>query len=147
MTPRLSLSRSLQRKPVTFKMKKNKSILPIRNESAEQKSVVVWWSLVCASHNLNENILMACPAQAARTPQGGARIRAEGYRSGTPDLFLAVGRKGLHGLHIEMKRTTGGTLSETQKEMLFLLNEQGYKTAVAHGADQARKIITEYLTQ
>lgn len=123
-----------------------KSTLPIPTESAEQKGVIVWWSYVCAGYKLDEKLLMACPAQAARTPQGGARIKAEGYRAGTPDLFLAVARKGFHGLHVEMKRKDGGRLNESQKEMLFLIGEQGFSTAVAHGADQARKIIAEYLT-
>lgn len=121
-------------------------LIPLPTESAEQKAVIAWWSYVCTGYGLDEKLLMACPAQAARTPQGGARIKAEGYRAGTPDLFLGTARKGFHGLHVEMKRKDGGTLSESQKEMLFLLGGQGYATAVAHGADQARKIITEYLT-
>ena len=118
----------------------------IPTESAEQKAVIVWWAYTCAGYNLPECVLMACPSQAARSIRGGARMKAEGYRSGTPDLFLAAGRHGQHGLFIEMKRSDGGVLSENQKAMLFELSGQNYRTAVACGAAQARKVIAEYLT-
>lgn len=123
----------------------SKSVL-IPTESAEQKDVIKWWAIVCTIYGLSECILMACPAQAARSPQGGARIKAEGYRAGTPDLFLAVPRHGQPGLFIEMKNSDGGTLSENQKMMIFEISAQGYRVAVAHGAIQAKKILTEYLT-
>jgi len=117
----------------------------IPKESAEQKAVIRWWSVACHDFNLPECILMGCPAQAARSPAGWGRIKAEGYRTGTPDLFLAVPRVAASGLFIEMKRSKGGTLSEDQKEMIFRLGERGYSCAVAHGAAEARKVITEYL--
>jgi len=119
--------------------------LPIATESAEQKSVISWWAIMHRNFALPECILMACPAQAARTPQGGARIKAEGYRAGTPDLFRAASRRGCHGLFVEMKRRDGGTLSENQKQMLFELGAQGYAKAVACGASEAIKVISEYL--
>ncbi len=119
----------------------------IPTESAEQKDVIKWWAIVCGVYGLPEVLLMACPAQAARSPKGGARMKAEGYRAGTPDLFLACPRHGQPGLFIEMKRTDGGTLSDNQKLMIFEISEQGYRVQVAHGAAQAKKIITEYLTQ
>lgn len=114
-------------------------------ESAEQQAVVRWWAMICGTYGLSEKNLMACPAQAARSPRGGARMKAEGYRAGTPDLRLAVARKGYHGLEIEMKKRDGGKLSDSQKEMAFELSEQGYLTTVAYGATAARAIITDYL--
>lgn len=118
-------------------------ILP--SESAEQKAVIRWWTIASAAWNIDERLLMACPAQAARSPRGGARIKAEGYRAGTPDLFLAVPRGQWHGLFVEMKRADGGEVSENQREMLFQVSSRGYQTAIAHGAAPARKIIAEYL--
>jgi hypothetical protein len=117
----------------------------VPTESAEQQAVVRWWAMISGTYGLSEKVLMACPAQAARSPRGGARMKAEGYRAGTPDLFLATARNGCHGLFIEMKKRDGGKLSDSQKEMSFELGEQGYRTAVAYGAEAARAIITEYL--
>ena len=113
-------------------------------ESQDQKTLIRWWSVVCSDFNLPESVLMACPAQASRTPQGWSRIKSEGYRTGTPDLFLAVPRK-QPGLFIEMKRATGGVLSESQREMIFTLQSQGYATAVACGFEQAKLAVLEYL--
>ena len=115
------------------------------SESSEQKAVIRWWSVVCGDWSQPEFALMGCPAQASRSPAGWGRIKAEGYRTGTPDLFLAVATPKSHGLFIEMKRAHGGTLSESQKEMIFTLGKQGYSVAVACGAEDAKKVIQEYL--
>lgn len=115
-------------------------------ESQEQKALIVWWSFAHQQFGVPETVLMACPSQAARSLRGGARMKAEGYRAGTPDLFLAIPRGERHGLFIEMKRCDGGTLSESQKLMLCDLGSQGYLTAVCHGAAAAKQTIAEYLT-
>ena len=117
----------------------------IPSESAEQKAVISWWRDACYAFRLPEVILMACPAQAARSPRGGARMKAEGYRAGTPDLFLSTARRGAHGLFIEMKRQDGGTLSDSQREMSVALQSQAYSCGVAYGADAAKRLIREYL--
>jgi VRR-NUC domain len=118
----------------------------IPTESEEQKALIVWWSFVHATFSVPETVLMACPAQAARSIRGGARVKAEGYRAGTPDLFLAVARGDQHGLFIEMKRRDGGSLAESQKLMLSDLSPQGYAVAVCHGALAAKETILKYLT-
>jgi hypothetical protein len=120
---------------------------PVPTESAEQQTVIRWWLVNCDAYKLPERVLMASPGQAARTMRNGRRMKAEGYRAGTPDLFLAVPRKGVPGLFIEMKKRDGrlNDLSDEQREMLFDLGQQGYRVGVACGAEQAVKIITEYL--
>lgn len=115
------------------------------SESAEQQRVVRWWMVACTGYNVPEQVLMASAGQAKRTVRNASRMKAEGYRAGTPDLFLAMARGGKHGLFIEMKRQDGGTLAETQKEMNVTLAEQNYTCVVAHGADQAKAAIVEYL--
>ena len=122
---------------------------PIPSESSEQQAVIRWWLVNCDAYKLPERVLMASPGQAARTQKNGRRMKAEGYRAGTPDLFLAVPRKGVPGLFIEMKKRDGrlNDLSDEQREQLFALSEQGYRTAVACGAVEACKAITEYLSQ
>ena len=114
------------------------------SESHEQQMLMSWWALACPK-GYSHRLLMACPAQAARSPRNGARMKAEGYRAGTPDLFLAIPRGTRHGLYIEMKRRDGGQLAESQREMLFILSQQGYATGVACGWEVAKTMITEYL--
>jgi len=99
-------------------------------------------------YKLPERVLMASPGQAARTQRNGRRMKAEGYRAGTPDLFLAVPRKGVPGMFIEMKKRDGSIAdcTDEQREQLCALSEQGYKIAVACGGAEAVKLITEYLS-
>ena len=67
-------------------------------------------------------------------------------KAGVPDLSLPVPRRGFHGLYIEMKFGKGKT-TKAQEEFMALLREQGYKTAVAYGAEQAREVIRHYLAR
>ena len=121
-------------------------LLPVPTESAEQQALIRWWSLQRALYSVPAEVLMACPAQAMRTARNGARMKAEGYRTGTPDLFLAVARGQFHGLFIEIKRTRHGVLSDEQRDMLNRLKSQGYCTAVCKGFDEAKRVIEWYLT-
>lgn len=73
------------------------------------------------------------------------RSRAEGVKSGVPDICLPVARGGYHGLFIELKRQHGNTATKNQNTWLADLREQGYATAVAYGWEQAAKIITDYM--
>lgn len=121
---------------------------PILTESAEQQAVIRWWMVNCDGYKIPERLLMASPGQAARTQRNGRRMKAEGYRAGTPDLFLAVANAQWHGLFIEMKKRDGSfsDLSDSQREMIFDLSQQRYQIAVACGAGQAIALLKEYLT-
>ena len=70
------------------------------------------------------------------TPNGGwrhiataVRLKAEGEKSGVPDLFLPCARLGYHGLFIEMK-TRGGRISPAQQWWIDALRMQGYRVVV-----------------
>lgn len=84
-------------------------------------------------------------------PNGGARdiitasrLKAEGVKSGVPDICLPVARQGYHGLYIELK-VKRNKPSETQKEWLKALTEQGYKTEVCYGWESAAHTVKQYL--
>jgi len=68
-----------------------------------------------------------------------------GVRSGVPDLMLPIPMGGKHGLFIEMKRASGGRLSEAQKRWLGWLNELGYEAVCCHGWKEARDVIEAYM--
>lgn len=74
------------------------------------------------------------------------KLKAEGVKTGVPDLCLPVARGGFHGLYIEMKRTQGGTLSLDQKRWHSDLIEQGYHVITCQGQPQAQQQLTTYLT-
>jgi len=81
----------------------------------------------------------------ARTRQiRGAMLKAEGVRSGVPDIFLPVPRKGHCGLFIELKRVKKGVKSTNQKDWISRLTEQGYLAVVCYGAEEAKKVIKDY---
>jgi hypothetical protein len=138
------LARRLEEKglPVNFVPRDE----PKRNnqESLDQQALIDWWATRCAHYGLPERALKAFPLQGARTPQNGARMKAEGMRAGTCDLFLAAARGEFHGLWIEMKTATG-VISREQLEELAHLNKQDYSTAVCRSTDDAIREIEIYL--
>ncbi|MFC1879813.1 VRR-NUC domain-containing protein [Chloroflexota bacterium] len=72
------------------------------------------------------------------------RLKAEGLKSGVPDICLPVPRAGWHGLFIELKvgKNKPTTEQETWLDRLF---EQGYCAVVCYGSDDAINFITRYL--
>ena len=85
-------------------------------------------------------------------PNGGKRdvieakhLKAQGVKSGVPDLHLPVSRKGYNGLYIEMK-TDIGRPTENQKWWIEKLNIQGNYAVVCHSWEEARKCLIWYLT-
>jgi len=115
-----------------------------QSESSSQQAVIRWWAFISRARKLPENALMAFPLQAARSPRNGARMKAEGARKGSPDMFLSVGRGESHGLFIEMK-TAVGRVSPEQLEMLTGLAARGYITVVARSSAEAISAIEIYL--
>jgi len=84
-------------------------------------------------------------------PNGGTRnvleavsFKAEGVKSGVPDLFLPVARKGYNGLFIEMK-SKEGKLSENQQKWLAELYKNNYKIIISDSDKIVLNIIIDYL--
>lgn len=79
------------------------------------------------------------------------RMKAEGMKSGVPDIFLPVprkysnGRVEYNGLWIEMKAGKNRT-SDDQKWWISQLREQGFKAEVCFGAKESIDLISEYLS-
>lgn len=75
----------------------------------------------------------------------GARLKAEGVKPGYPDYLLDVGRQGFHGLRIELKPRTGGTVSAEQKGWHLALREEGFRVEVCRGWEAAWAVLRDYL--
>lgn len=111
----------------------------IYHEDQEQVKLVSWLRL--------KNIPVAASANGGRrSPLEGARLKRSGMSAGFPDLFIPIAAKGFHGLLIEMKKISGGVVSEAQAWWLETLSTNGYKARVANGFDEAKAIVEEYLS-
>lgn len=114
-------------------------------EHQETAAVIQWWSFSCRKYGKPAAALIHCPNEGHRSPITAARLKAEGMRPGTPDLFLAVPVGSKHGLWIEMKRSRQSRVSDSQWEMLYMLDSLGYAALVAHGSVEAIDAIREYM--
>lgn len=141
---------------------------PLPTEYQEQAAVVSWWRSYAATKGIDERLLMASAGGAVLAGDAKnraiqmARLKASGYRVGTPDLMLAVPKRSkvlkltgdwggeyavtlFDGLFIELKREKGGKTSPKQLEMAPLLRQAGYNCVIAQGFDEAKRAIVGYL--
>lgn len=99
----------------------------IPTEHEEQVAFVQWFR-----NTYPETRIIAIPNGGARHPKTANDLKAEGVSPGVPDLFVP-----LWHLWIEMKRRTGGRLSDEQKDWIAYLERNGYTCIVAYGAVDA----------
>lgn len=113
-------------------------------EHNEQVTVIEWvnWHL---NRYPGLDLLYAIPNGGHRHPAVAAKLKAEGARAGVPDLALPVARRGAHGLYIEMK-VPGGQESKNQKWWRTRLVEEGYRSVVCVGHEQAIAELKHYLS-
>ena len=75
----------------------------------------------------------------------GNRAKAEGVKSGVPDMMLPVPRGGYHGLFIELKKGKRASTSETQDDWIRFLADAGYCAVVAFGWQEAAEALRSYI--
>lgn len=107
------------------------------SENDEQIAFVKWLKL---KHILFYHI----PNGGFRSIREGIRFKLLGVRAGVPDICIPIPANGFHGLYIEMKKTKGGKLSMDQSAWIEELCNQKYHATVAHGCEEAVKIVEEY---
>lgn len=97
--------------------------------------------------------LHAIPNGGYRDPVTAARMKAEGVKSGVPDVFLPVcrtdgsGRECLsHGLYIEMKKPKGGVQSTEQKQFAEHCELERFDYVMCKSWREAADQIKAYLT-
>lgn len=113
-------------------------------EHQEQSALIKWWAFACNTFGVKEEMLFAIPNGGLRKIQVAMKLKAEGVRSGVPDLMLAVPHGQYHGLFIEMKKSEGGRASDNQKTMMRNLITLGYKAVICHGWMAAKQCIEQY---
>lgn len=118
-----------------------------QTEDALQASIVKWWWLMAKrKFGVDGRLLVHAANGGRRDVREALKFQRMGVVPGFPDLALFVPRNGCHGLMIELKNGKTGRLSPAQKEMLPLLESQGYRVAVCRSFDEATETITNYLT-
>lgn len=108
-------------------------------EDGEQRQLIQW-----CRKDPRLQFLFHIPNENSAGIKWGIRNRQLGVKSGVPDLFLPIPSQGYHGLFIEMK-TRHGKTSENQDRWLSALDAFGYKVFVAHGWEEARDCLLNYL--
>ena len=117
--------------------------MPCPTEGVEQATLFSWAQM--RTYWYPELTLMFhIPNGGKRSKAEAGRFRAEGVKSGVPDLCLPVPRGQYHGLYIEMKTESGHT-SDEQEWWGERLQAQGYVWRVCHGWQAAVAVLEWYL--
>lgn len=82
-----------------------------------------------------------------RFSKEAVRQKKAGLKNGIPDLILLVARRDYHGLLIELKRAKKSlsVVSDEQKQWIEKLTARGYLAVICYGAEEAKKVILNYL--
>ena len=91
-------------------------------------------------------LLYHIPNGGKRSKSEAGRFKAEGVKSGVPDICLPVARGKYNGLYLELKKKHGGKLSDNQKSWIENLSREGYFAVVCAGWEESVKRISECLT-
>ena len=108
-------------------------------EDAIQMTVMQWIYMQPMLHPYIFHI----PNGGDRSPQYASKLRKMGLKPGVSDLFIAMPKKGYHGMWLELKAKTG-RLGPAQKVFLADMEAQGYLTKVCFSIEEAILTIQEY---
>lgn len=120
---------------VKKELKKAKANVP--TEQDEQFVFVAWLTKKNIIHHHSPN-------GGFRDVREAAKFKRLGTKAGFPDILIPYARKSHHGLLIELKRVSGGKLSEHQLWWRDFLIKQGYAWFEAKGANEAIRIVEDY---
>jgi len=114
----------------------------IFEESRLQINCVKWFDYSYPRFKLN---LFSIPNEGARTVANGARMKAQGRRSGVADIFFAFANYEKHGLFIEFKFGKG---KQSKEQLAFqtAVEKEEYQYEVVNDFDQFKNLIEKYLS-
>ncbi len=114
-----------------------------KTEHSEQVALFEW-AKANESRHLQLGLMFAIPNGGKRHIGTGRKLKAEGVKSGVPDIFLGVPRNGKHGLFIELK-VGKNKPSKNQLWWIHSLRAEGYAVEVCYGFEEARDAIIDFL--
>lgn len=74
-------------------------------------------------------------------------MKAQGFKSGFPDLMVFAKNSKYNILFLEFKREKKGVVSQKQKDWIEWLNNNGYFAKVVKGNREAVEVLEQYLTE
>lgn len=116
-------------------------MIAVPTEDQEQAALISWARMV----PILKKGLYAIPNGGKRNVREAKRLVDCGVLAGVSDLHLPFPSNGYHGLWIEMKRTTGGSLTHPQRKWLELMTSWGHLAVTCYGWDEARHVLERYL--
>jgi hypothetical protein len=97
---------------------------------------------LCHWLDLHDIVYFAVPNGGIRNVVTATRLKAEGVKRGVPDLIVLL-PNGIN-VALEMKaRESGRILKEQQQWLDFFSSRPGWRSVVAHGAQEAIKALDE----
>lgn len=113
----------------------------VPTEAEEQEELFAW----CLAQGIE---MVHIPNERKCTAYVAGQLLRQGMRKGFPDNFIPIARGGFHGLFIELKRAKKSLSKKSpeQREWVKKLNAAGYKAVFCYGAEEAKKVISEYLS-
>lgn len=120
--------------------KGNKPVQGNPLEEEEQREFASW----CNAKGL---LWAHIPNERKATAFSLFELTRQGLKKGFPDNFIAEPRGEYHGLFIELKRAKKSTSKKSHEQRAWIkaLNEKGYKAVFAYGAEEAKRLVLEYL--
>lgn len=122
--------------------KQRQQLLPSEHES--QVAFFEWWELYAKSRKIPDNLCFAVPNGGHRHIAVAAKLKAEGVKAGTPDVFLMVPMGTFHGLILEFKRHPNKPTA-AQADFLASVRRLGYNALVVYSTDEAIRAVRAYL--
>lgn len=114
-------------------------------ESGHQKALFCWANLNL--HLYPElGLMFAIPNGGLRSAKTASRMKAEGAKSGVPDICLPIARGQYHGLFVEMK-TDRGHVSPAQRAWHENLMQQRYLVIVCRSWQEAVNDLVQYISR
>ena len=114
-----------------------------KTEHTEQVALFDW-ARANEPRHLQLGLLFAIPNGGKRHVGTGRKLKAEGVKSGVPDIFLGVPRNGKHGLFIELK-VGKNKPSKNQLWWIHSSRAEGYAVEVCYGFLETQTAIIDYL--
>lgn len=92
------------------------------------------------------DFLIHIPNGGTRNPIEARSLQLQGVKAGVSDYLLALPSHHYHGAWIELKRNEKrATVTAEQITWIYRMREVGYFADVAYGADEAFRMLTNYL--
>lgn len=112
-----------------------------QDEHELQKACVNWFGY---QYPHLKDLLIAIPNGGKRHVKTAKKLKAEGVKSGVPDLFLAYPMLPYSGIWIEMK-TPKGIIRDSQKKYLERFKKLGYWVSVCRSFEDFEGVIRNYV--